>query len=155
MEKKRLSDVRHFFDLAQKLKQQGKHKDAIVFYKKFIKVCEKCEETWYSYYMIGDSYHYLKNSVKFEQYMQLAYHDRPNRAEPIYKLASFFRNTGDHYKSFHYIKLGRSIHYPKKDVLFVEGNVYNGLFDYEISIVDYYVHPEQGLKDSINAMVQL
>jgi glycosyltransferase involved in cell wall biosynthesis len=145
---------RYMFYLAQTYKCLGRFKDSIDMYTKRIEAGGWAEEVWYSYYMIGECYKHLNNFSDFEKWMQLAFQYRPHRSESIYKLAEHFRTVGQHYKSYHYIKIGQIIPFPKDDVLFIETNVYEGLFDYEASIVDYYIHPERGLKSSMNTMMK-
>lgn len=149
------ANVRYMFYLAQTYKCLGMPKEAIQMYKKRIAAGGWDEEVWYSHYMIGEIYHGMRNIPKFEYWMQKGYVYRPTRAETVYKLAQFFRIIGDHYKAYHYIKIGKSIPYPS-DSLFVEGAIYRGLFDYEASIVDYYVHSDKsvGLRDSMIALLK-
>jgi glycosyltransferase involved in cell wall biosynthesis len=148
-------NVRYMFYLAQTYKCVGKYDKAIEMYKKRIVAGGWYEEVWYSHYMIGDCYKSLKNIPMFECWMQLAHQNRPQRSESIYKLAEYYRIIADHYKSYQYIKLGKSIPFPKDDVLFIEVNVYNNaLFEYEQSIVEYYIHPERCLKTTIEFMLK-
>jgi glycosyltransferase involved in cell wall biosynthesis len=150
------TNVRYMFYLAQTYKCLGKHKEAIKMYKKRIIAGGWHEEMWYSMYMIGDLYNAMGNLSKFEDWMQRAHHFRPCRSESIYKLAELFRIKGDHYKAYHYTKLGLSIPFPKDDVLFIESDVYNSKFLYEASILDYYVHQNKkiGLRDSIQYLLK-
>lgn len=150
-------NVRYMFYLAQTYKCLGKHKDAIKMYKKRIAAGGWVEEVWYSMYMIGEAWKALGNISKFEDWMQRAHHFRPQRTESIYKLAEFFRVKGDQYKAYHYTKIGQNTPYPKDDVLFIEGDVYRGKFDYEASILDYYVHQDKkiGLRDSIKYLLKM
>ena len=147
-------NVRYMFYLAQTLKCIGKFSESIKFYKKRIRAGGWDEELWHSYYSIGDCWKHLGDLIKFEEYMQKAYKFRPCRTETIYKLAEHYRVTGDHYKAYHYIQIGLKTPFPKNDVLFIENGVYNGLFDYEASIVDYYIHPDRGLKSSMTALIK-
>lgn len=149
------TNVRYMFYLAQTYKCLAMPKESIQMYKKRIAAGGWDEEVWYSHYMIGDIYLMIQNIPKFEYWMQKAYKYRPRRAEPLYKLVQYFRVIGDQYKAYHYLKLGRSIAYPS-DSLFVEGHVYRGLFDYEASILDYYVHSDKtiGLRDSMVALLK-
>jgi len=146
-------NVRYMFYLAQTYKCLGDFKKSIDMYEKRINAGGWNEELYYSMYMIGECYLNLKDTLNFERYMQMAYHYRPSRGETIYKLAEHYRNVSDHYKSYHYIQLGRKIPFPKDDVLFIEPNVYSHLFDFEASIVEYYIHPERGLGSSMSAMM--
>ena len=150
------TNVRYMFYLAQTYKCLGKHKEAIKMYKKRIAAGGWHEEMWYSMYMIGDLYNAMGNLSKFEDWMQRAHHFRPDRSESIYKLAELFRIKGDHYKAYHYVKLGLRIPFPKDDVLFIETDVYNGKFLYEASILDYYVNQDKniGLRNSFNYLLK-
>lgn len=149
-------NVRYMFYLAQTYKCLGKIKDAIKMYKKRINAGGWQEEVWYSMYMIGECWKIIGNIPKFEYWMQRAHAFRSQRVESIYKLAEFYRINGHHYKAYHYTKIGLSTQYPKDDVLFIEGDVYRGKFDYEASILDYYVHQDKkiGLRHCINYLLK-
>jgi hypothetical protein len=133
------------------------NKEAIKWYKKRIAAGGWFEEIWFSYYSIGDLHKRMGNIIKFEEWMLRAFEFRKERAESIYKLAEHFRIVGQHYKSYHYIKLGINIPYPLHDALFIESNVYNGLFHYEASIIEYYVLPDkiQGVRSSVKALLAM
>jgi hypothetical protein len=147
------TNVRYVFYLAQTLKDTGKFKESIKMYKKRISMGGWYEEVWYSHYMIGKCWLYLKNEEKFEAWMNKAYKYRKDRAEPIYELTKYFREVGQQIKAYHYYDIGSKIPFPKNDLLFIENNVYNKyLFEYELSILHYYVYPNDrlsGLKQSI------
>ena len=147
---------RYMFYLAQTYKCLGKMKDAIQMYKKRIAAGGWAEEVWYSMYMIGECWKTLGNISKFEYWMQRAYGYRNCRVESIYKLAEFFRVHGQHYKAYHYTKIGLNTPYPS-DSLFIEGDVYRGKFDYEASILEYYVSQDKrrGLRASMNTFIKV
>ena len=146
---------RYMFYLAQTLKCIGKYQESIDMYKKRIVSGGWAEEVWYSYYMIAECYLNLKDIAEFENWSQKAFLIRQQRSEPIYKLAKFFREIGHHYKSYEYIRAGEKVPYPKDDVLFIESDIYRGLFQYEKSIVEYYIHPERCLLTTIQYMLKL
>lgn len=147
-------NVRYLFYLAQTYNCLHRYKDSTEFYKKRIKAGGWDEEVWYSHYMIGENYHRLGNIPKFEEWMLRAHAFRPSRAEALYKLAKHFRETAKHYKAYQYVEEGTRISYPP-DVLFVERQVYEGLFEYERSILDYYVKdPAHGLQTSIRYLLR-
>lgn len=150
-------NVRYVFYLAQTYSCLNMMKEAITYYKKRIQIGGWYEEVWYSYYSIGDLYKRMGNAIKFEQWMLKAFEYRRERAESVYKLAQYFREKGEHYKSYHYIKLGMNIPFPKEDQLFIEADVYNGLFHYEASIIEYYVLPDkkQGIRSSVKCLLKL
>ena len=137
-------NVRYMFYLAQTYHSLGRWKDAIALYKKRIEGGGWYEEVWYSHYMIGQSYLSLDDPVRFESWMLRAYAKNPRRAEPLYKLARYFREKGQQIKAHHYATLGKAIP-PSTESLFVETDVYTHLFDYEITITMYYVGvPKRG-----------
>jgi glycosyltransferase involved in cell wall biosynthesis len=147
------SNVRYMFYLGQTYHCLGRHKDAIRLYKQRAKAGAWIEEQWYSLYMIGQSYLSLGDAPTFEKYMLKAYALRPSRAEPLYKLAKYFREQGQHYKAYQYIQLGKSIP-MSTDSLFVEPNVYKELFPYEETICLYYLNQKrEGLRSSMKYLL--
>lgn len=147
-------NVRYKFYLAQTYHSLGRWKDAIAMYKKRIAAGGWFEEVWYSHFMIAGTYLILEDPIKFEQWMLKAYKFHPKRAEGIYKLVKYFREKGEHYKAYHYLKLGRTIPYPS-DSLFIEKDVYNGLFEYEETILDYYIAKKaDGLRHSMEYLLK-
>jgi glycosyltransferase involved in cell wall biosynthesis len=142
-------NVRYLFYLGQTYNCLQRYKESIQMYKKRIGAGGWDEEVWYSHYMIGENYHRLGNIPKFEEWMLRAHAFRPSRAEALYKLAKHFRESAKHYKAYQYVEEGTRIPYPP-DVLFVERPVYEGLFEYERTILDYYVKdPAHGLRTSV------
>ena len=142
----------HFY-LAQSYKDSGRFKDAIKHYKLRIKVGGWFEEVWYSHYQIGKCYELLKQPEKLEAWMNKAFTFHPKRAEPLYHLVKYFKDKFEHHKSYHYYLKGRNIPFPKDDVLFIEHNIYNGLFDYENTILACYVNgktKQDSLCDLVN-----
>jgi glycosyltransferase involved in cell wall biosynthesis len=134
-------NVRYKFYLAQTYHSLGRWKDSLEMYKQRIAGGGWYEEVWYSHYMIGQSYLALNDAIRFEAWMLRAYANNPRRAEPLYKLTKYFREKAEHYKAYHYMKLGMTIPLSTES-LFVESDVYTQLFHYEQSILEYYVHPE-------------
>ena len=145
------TNVRYMFYLAQSYHSTGKWKECIAMYKKRIAAGSWFEEVWYSHYMIAQAYLQLKDPIRFEAWMLRAYKLRPERAEPLYKLARYFREQSQHYKAFYYADLGRTKRLSN-DTLFVEKDVYDGLFDYEITILLFYIG-KPGLRPSMEYLM--
>jgi len=147
------NNVRYVFYLAQSYKDTGKIREAIKMYKKRISMGGWVEEVWYSYYMISKLWLILKDEDKFECWANKAFKYRKERAEPIYDLTRYFRETGKNIKAYYYYTIGINIPYPKNDMLFIENKIYEKyLFEYECSILHYYVYMNDkltGLKKSI------
>ena len=150
------TNVRYMFYLAQTYHSTGRWRDSIKMYKRRILAGGWFEEIWYSHYMIAKCHRELKNIPKFEEWMLRAYAYRKERAESLYELAKYFRDNGQHYKAYQYAVMGQKIP-MSKDSLFIETDVYNGLFDYEQSILDYYVKSDryEGLQSSVKYMLKL
>lgn len=141
------------FYLAQSYKDIGRFEDAIKYYKLRIKIGGWIEEVWYSHYQIAKCYELLKNPEKMEAWAIKAFKFNPKRAEPLYFLVKYFKNAYEHYKAYHYYLKGKDIPYPKDDVLFIEHDIYNGLFDYENTILACYVYGKTK-QDGLNEIVK-
>ena len=130
---------RTYFYLAQSFKDNGDFKKAIINYKKRIELGGWYEEVWYSHYMIAKCFEKLNRPDKMEAWALRAFNLHPKRAEPLYFLVKYFKDKYEHFKAYHYYLKGKDIPYPKDDILFVEHDIYNGLFDYENTILACYV----------------
>lgn len=147
-------NVRYMFYLAQTYHSLGRWKDCIQMYKKRIAAGGWEEEQWYSMYMIAQAYLQLNDPIRFEAWMLRACEKRPGRAEALYKMAKYFREKGDHWKAYGYVQKGRNMPLSG-DSLFIEKDVYSGLFDYESTILKYYVSPNRkdGLRESMQYLL--
>jgi tetratricopeptide (TPR) repeat protein len=130
-------NVRYWFYLAQTYHSMGKWEQAIENYKKRIEMGGWFEEVWYSHYMIAKSYENLNNPILFEEWVQKAYVFYPKRAEALYHLVKYLRTKGEFFKAMHYIRIGKNIPLSQ-DSLFIERDVYTGLFEYEETVCRYY-----------------
>lgn len=128
------------FYLARSLKDFGRYEEAITVFKTRIGLGGFLEEIFYAHYEIGKCYCFLKNEHEMELWMNKAFDMRPSRAEPLYFLTRYFREHSQHYKAYHYYDKGYNIPFPKNDVLFIEYAVYEGLFDYENTILACYIN---------------
>jgi glycosyltransferase involved in cell wall biosynthesis len=82
------------------------------------------------------------NPARFVQGMVEAYNFRPSRAEPLYELAKYYRERGDHAASLLFSKAGVNIPRPN-DVLFVNDFVYSHGLRYEYAVEGYYDEAER------------
>ena len=148
------TNVRYMFYIAQTHHSMGNWEKAIEYYKRRITAGGWFEEVWYSHYMIAKTYETLKDFIQFETWIQKAYAFHPGRAEGIYCLAKHFRINGDHHRAMHYIQLGKRIPMTT-DSLFIEKDVYTGLFDYEETICRFYTlyTKHEALGDSVRHML--
>jgi tetratricopeptide (TPR) repeat protein len=146
---------RYMFYLAQSYHCLRRWDDARKMYKKRIVTGGWDEEIWYSHYMVGKCWLELNNIPKFEYWMQKAIALRPTRAEAYYQLVKHFREHSRHFKAYQYLVDGKRVP-MSKDSLFLEMDVYKYLFDYERTILDFYVNPDRksGLRTCIDYLLK-
>ena len=146
---------RYMFYLAQSYHCLQRWNDARKMYKKRIYTGGWDEEIWYSHYMIGKCWLELGNVQKFELWMQKAITLRPSRAESYYQLTKYFREHSKHYKAYQYMLEGRQVP-VSRDALFIEMDVYKYLFEYEATILDYYVKTDRkaGMKTCVDYLLK-
>jgi len=147
-------NVRYWFYLAQTYHSMAKWEQAIENYKKRIEMGGWFEEVWYSHYMIAKSYENLNNPILFEEWVQKGYEFYPKRAEALYHLVKHLRMKGEFFKAMHYIRIGKNIP-MSQDSLFIERDVYTGLFDYEETVCRYYTlgSKREALRDSMKYLL--
>jgi glycosyltransferase involved in cell wall biosynthesis len=68
-----------------------------------------------------------------------AYNYRKTRAESLYYLTRMYRLLGMNDMAYNLATIGAKIKYPEEDSLFIERNCYDYMFDYELSIVAFYL----------------
>jgi tetratricopeptide (TPR) repeat protein len=143
---------RAYFYLAQSYKDCGKFEEAIKNYKKRIEVGGWIEEVWHAHYQIAKCYDCLNQPEEVEAWALRAFKIHPPRAEPLYFLVQYFKNKYEHFKAYQYYLKGKDIPFPKNDLLFIEYPVYEGLFDYENTIISCYIF-NKTRQDALNDIV--
>jgi tetratricopeptide (TPR) repeat protein len=155
------TNARHMFYLAQTLRDRGDAEAAIEWYQRRVEAGEAggwVQEVWYSMYQTAAMYYKLRRMPEMEYWGLKAQELTGRRAECLYLLARAFRETGQHHKAWHYYELGSRIakKIPSADSLFVEPEVYTRLFEYERTILSYYVlgpvHHAESLRDVVRYM---
>ena len=68
---------------------------------------------------------------------------QPDRIQGLVSLITHFREKGQQFKAWHYLKLAEAIRKPQDARLFLESDAYSHRLDYERSILQYYVCPER------------
>jgi tetratricopeptide (TPR) repeat protein len=135
--------TRYKFYLSQSYQNSGDYNNAIETYEKRIKSGGWYEEIFYSYFCIGQCYKELSNEPKAIEYYLKAWNHTPSRAEPLYSIAKYYREKGENNTAMLFINAGMGIKYPVNDKLFIDYNVYEYLFLYEMSICAYYTNEKQ------------
>ena len=145
---------RYYFYLAQSYKDIKQYDQALKYYNERIKLGGWLEEVWYSYYMISYIYIQKGQIQKAEEYAIKGFISYPYRSENIYLLVKYYRENKDYNKAYSYYLLGKDI---KKDnnQLFIEHQIYDYGFDFEFSVINYYLNnlnKEDGKKAALKVL---
>ena len=132
------NNTRYTFYLAQSYNHSGKKAEAYEMYKKRAGLGGWIEEVFYALLEAGNMAKELKRDPDAVYLWMEAYNKHPKRSESLYELAKYYREAGKNHLAQIYIDLGKSIPYPREDVLFIKNACYEYLFDYEASIVSFY-----------------
>lgn len=115
---------------------------AIDAYQKRIALGGWAEETHSAMMNLAWCYRAQKHDAGFVSWMIDAYHFRPQRAEPLYELAKFYREKDQAHAALLFAKAGLNIKRPD-DLLFVNDFIYNHGMRYEYSIAGFYNQEER------------
>jgi len=137
--KKEPNNGRYYFYLANSYFNIGDSKKALQYYSKRIEIGGWDEEIYYSYFRLGKTY--LRMGLENEAVITWlnGYNFYPRRTECVYQLVNYYRERGKNNIAYSFYKIGTSIPYPTNNVLFIHENMYHTLFDYELSIIAYYL----------------
>ncbi len=137
--KKEPNNARYMFYLAQSYRDAGEIALALEHYKKRVEMKGFDQEVFISLYMIAILQEFLEmdqSTVTRGYYKAFEY--RPTRAEPLFRLANYYRRKGDYVYGHIVSTLGMSI--PMSyDSLFVERWVYEWGLQLEASICAYWI----------------
>lgn len=119
------SKKKHFFDLANTYMNSGELPLALETYKERSLMGGDAEEVFLSLYKIGELQELLESPLEtiISSYCK-AYHYRPSRAEPLFRLASYFLNQGHYSVGYAVAKVGVLLPLPS-DTLSVETWIYD------------------------------
>ena len=149
---KPLLRVRYLFYLANTLRDLGRYREAIDFYTKRVNAKGWEEEVYNSLYNIGKCYEEMgcekeSNIQESVNWYIKAYEYRPKRADSLARLATLYRRLCRYQEAYDISMIGVNIPVPKDDILFIEHDLYNHIFTFELSIVSFYIpeHRDEGL----------
>ena len=134
---------RYMFYLAQTYHCLNEDEEALEWYKKRIAAGGWVEESWYSHLMIARILLKKGDVFEVESWVDRALTLQPDRVEGLISLVTYFREQGQHFKAWHYLKIAETIRKPQEPRLFLETDAYTHKLDYERSILHYYVHSDQ------------
>lgn len=133
---------RYLFYLANSYRDSNEYEKAIEIYTKRIQVGGWLQETWYSYYSIGNSYMKLNRHEQAVFYWLEAYQIMPTRIENLYKIVNYYRRTNRYALALMFYEIADSVRLknPPINHLFLENDIYEHKLDYEIFILGYYTN---------------
>ncbi|CAH6419034.1 Glycosyltransferase family 2 [uncultured virus] len=84
-----------------------------------------------------------------------AYNFRKTRVEALYYLTRMYRMLGMNEMAYNLAQIGKKVIYPEEDTLFIERACYDYLFDFEVSIVAFYLkeHKDEG-REAVSRLIQ-
>jgi glycosyltransferase involved in cell wall biosynthesis len=133
---------RSMFYLANSYRDAGDHSKAITYYDARIAKGGWDEEVHNAMMNRAFCFRDMGGVDQFISSMMRAYNFRPQRAEPLYELAKYFREKGDNPTSLLFSKPGMKIPRPD-DILFVDDLVYSHALRFEYSVAGYYDEKER------------
>lgn len=144
---------RYTFYLAQSYRDYKKFDKAIKYYKERSQLGGWPEEIYYSLYQIGMLYLMSDEYQNALDYMFQAYNMRPARSEPLYQLVKYYRIKGQPELAKLFIIKGLKTKYPKNDQIFIEKQIYDFLFHFEVVQIGYRTDDQEFGRSTAEALM--
>ncbi len=123
--------IRYSFYCAQSYRDCNEKEKSIEWYKKRVDYGDWNQEVYFSLYQIGIQYMALGQYEKAIYYWSLSV-GVDDRYECLYDIIKFFRNNKKPFLAFNYYKMIQKFDINQNDKLFLAGDVYDFLLDFEV-----------------------
>jgi glycosyltransferase involved in cell wall biosynthesis len=130
---------RYWFYLGQSYKDGRNYEKAIEAYDKRISMGRWIEEHYFAIFQKAHCYLELGDWTKAHEIFLEAHNLRPERAEPLYEIAKYYRENKKFALGYVYAKAASEIDLPKGDILFVSKDVYDWKSWDERSVCAFYL----------------
>lgn len=130
-------DSKLIFEKALILKDLGLVSESVSTFVERLKLEGDEEESWFSKYMLGACYEDLGDWDEAMHWYLDAFQSCPKRSEPLLKISSHYRNSGQNDLSHIFAKYGSSFTSKAEKKIF-DPSFSEYLFDEDLSIVSYY-----------------
>lgn len=144
---------RYYFYLAQSYKDSQQFEKAIEYFIKRGDSGGWIEEVYYSFYQVGNCYQHLKKWDKALEFYLEAFHRHPKRLESIYKIVEYYRVIGKQGIAWLFACYAANIPFPYNDGLFIDKQIYDYLFLYEIGILAYYLNQHEKGRNAVETLI--
>jgi glycosyltransferase involved in cell wall biosynthesis/SAM-dependent methyltransferase len=129
---------RYWYYLAQSYRDAGRTAEAAVAYAKRAAMGGWDEEAWNARLQEARCLRALGDDAAFVRQALVAFNQRPQRVEPIYDLARFYREKQMYGASVLFSEAGLQIGRPEQDILFIEDFAYTAGVREEYAIAANY-----------------
>jgi glycosyltransferase involved in cell wall biosynthesis len=146
------TDSRSMFYLAQSYRDAGKPAKAYKCYMKRVQMGGWVEEVFLSMYYGANCKWLVEKVFPLDDYLA-AYNYRPSRAEPLFKIAEYYRKDKMYNLGYLFVKAASEIPYPA-DKLFIDRSIYDWRVKDELSICAYWIGKYQESKELCNFLLE-
>jgi tetratricopeptide (TPR) repeat protein len=131
---------RYHFYLGNSYFDVNETENAIKSYRNVIRVGSWIEEIFYSYLKLGHCYKRLNDEPNMIHSWIMAYNSLPERAESLYEIIHYYRNTGKNQLCKLFYETAKNIKFPTHCSLFIHKDVYDYKLLEEFSIFSYWIN---------------
>lgn len=118
-------DARTVFYLAQTYDCLGDTQNALAWYLKRCECQGWDQENYIAFYRVATVYERLSDWANALVYYIKAYSLRPNRVEPLVRIAQHYLSTGEYAACMLFAQQAAAVPYPTTDILFVDTILYS------------------------------